>query len=114
MRTAIGWRGWLVASVLLALAGCSGEPSESDIAGAFDVSLAQASAAATQMAGKDVAERFRVQVHSVKKLGCAEADDGGYRCDVTVDSTAPIVGRTTQTSTIRLREGDEGWLVVGP
>lgn len=35
-----------------------------------------------------------------------------YLCDVTIDSTAPQVGRTSKTSTLRLRKSGDGWVLL--
>jgi len=52
-------------------------------------------------------------LHEVKKLGCAEAQGAaGYNCDVDIDVTAPFVGRTKNTSKLRLIKGSDGWQIV--
>lgn len=96
--------GWML--------GCSSGPSESDIRSAFDAQIDEAARAAEGFAGKGAADLFKVEIHSVEKLGCNASGDGAYLCDVKVDSTAPVVGRTSQSSTVRLRQTGDGWVLM--
>jgi len=103
------------AAVVLAfgwMLGCSSGPSESDIRAAFEAQIDEAARAAEGFAGKGTADRFKVEIHSVEKLGCNASGDGAYLCDVKVDATAPLMGRTSQASTVRLRKTGDGWVLV--
>ncbi len=109
----------LVAASLFA-AGCSGEPSEVDIKTAFEkdmVKSAQSLDEAGKMfggVGKTLTDSLgKMELHAVKKIDCAEAKDApGFVCDVEVDMTVPLAGRSKEMATVRLVKGPEGWVVV--
>jgi len=93
-----------------ALAGCSGEPSESDIEDAVKADVAQVNTTVKNVGG---GLSMQTQVHGVKKIACAKAsEDAGYNCDVELDITAPFIGRSKNIGKIRLVEGDSGWAVT--
>lgn len=95
------------------LAGCSGEPSESDIEDAVKANVAQVNTTVKNVGGGLIGDSMQTQVHGVKKIACAKAsEDAGYNCDVELDITAPIVGRSKNVGKIRLVEGDSGWAVT--
>jgi len=101
--------------VLSILTGCSSEPSGSDIEKAIQTSVGQAQQMAnSSQEGKMLTEAFgSTTIHAVKKLGCVQAQgQPGYRCDIELDATAPLVGRTKTTSTIRLVKGSDGWVIA--
>ena len=102
--------GMLVVAVAIfgaLLAGCSGEPSESDIRGVLEKATEQANANIASMTGMT---NMTTEIKSVKKIGCKEAQDStGYNCDVTVTAVVPMLGEQTSTSTMRLIKGDDGW-----
>ncbi len=109
----------LVAASLLA-AGCSGEPSEADIKAAFEKDMAKTAQSIDEAGkilggvGKALTDSLgKTELHAVKKIGCAEAKDApGFVCDVEVDMTVPLAGRSTETATVRFVEGPDGWVVV--
>jgi hypothetical protein len=56
---------------------------------------------------------FNITLHAVKKIGCAPAQgDPGYNCDVEVDATLPLAGRTKNVTKIRFTKGSDGWVVA--
>ncbi len=60
----------------LALAGCSSEPSESDI---------QAAVAKEQKAIPEIMEGLAPEITNVKKIGCKSDSDKAYVCDVELE-----------------------------
>ena len=111
--------GALLAVSLLTV-GCSGEPSEADIRAAFEKDVAK-TAQSLDQAGKmfgGVGKSFtdslgKTELHAVKKIGCAEAKEApGFVCDVEVDMTVPIAGRSKEMTTVRFVKGPDGWVVV--
>ena len=108
----------LIPLLAIALSGCSGEPSESDIKSAFSKEIDKANAFVDRASGgneamKTFSKSMKTELKEVKKLGCKEAQDAsGYNCDVKVTAVAPLVGETTNTATARLIKGDDGWELV--
>jgi hypothetical protein len=91
----------LLVGLTSVLAGCSREPSATDI---------------EKMMRADAAESKNVVLHEVRKVGCAPAQGSpGYMCDVEVDATVtqPIIfGRAIQLprkkTTVKIRIYDDG------
>jgi hypothetical protein len=107
-------------AMLLIMAGCSGQPSEADIKAAFEKDMAK-TAQSIDEAGKmfgglgtSLTDSLgKMELHAVKKIGCAEAKDApGFVCDVEIDMTVPIAGRSKEMATARFVKGPEGWVVV--
>lgn len=91
------------------LAGCSGEPSDSDVTAAFERYVESANAAASSIAGK-LPPDMRTELKSTRKLGCADAGGGAYLCDVEVDMKTAL-GQMKRTSKFRFIKGSDGWAV---
>jgi len=104
-------RAALFTGVAILAGGCAGEPSAEDIREA----LQRQASAAQQQAGRVVGGAFGVEIHDVKKLGCeSTSQKNAWQCDVEIESTVPIVGRTKQAGRIRLVDGDDGWIAINP
>jgi hypothetical protein len=105
--------------VLLA-AGCSGAPSETDIKAAFEKDMAKTAQSIDEAGkmfggmGKSLTDSLgKMELHAVKKIGCTEAKDApGFVCDVEIDMTVPIAGRSKEMATARFVNGPDGWIVV--
>ena len=110
----------LVVLAAFSLAGCSGEPSEADIKAAFEKDMAKTAQSLDDAGkmlggvGKALTDSLgKMELHAVKKIGCAEAKDApGFVCDVEVDMTVPLAGRSKEMATARFVKGPEGWVVV--
>lgn len=95
------------------LAGCSGEPSSGDVEQAVKASVEASNQQLNKLGGNLVPAGLKTEVHAVKKVGCAKAEgSAGFNCDVEVDATAPIVGRSKQLQQLRFVKGEEGWQVA--
>lgn len=111
--------GALLAVSLFAV-GCSGEPSEVDIKAAFEKDMAKTAQTLDDAGkmfggvGKALTDSLgKTQLHAVKKIGCTEAKDApGFVCDVEVDMTVPLTGRSKEMTTVRFVKGPDGWVVV--
>lgn len=95
----------LLTSALL-LTACSGEPSSSDIEKVLQSGFAQFNTQMTTFAGRGA----KVEVHSIKKLGCKSDGSNAYVCDVEVDVTNPMTGRSKSVAPLRLVKGSDGWV----
>ncbi len=95
--TTIPNRGWAPLALLTLLTGCSSGPSESDIRQALQKTYAQATAATG----------VKMEIVSLKKLGCAESG-GGYMCDFELSLKGPL-GAQTATTKARFVKGSDGW-----
>jgi hypothetical protein len=110
----------LLCALLLFTVGCSGEPSEKDIRAALDKDAAKQSQALNQTAqmfggaGKTLTDMIgTMEIHAVKKIGCVEAKDApGFVCDVEIDMTVPLAGRTKDMTSARFVKSPDGWVVV--
>lgn len=100
---------FLIISTAAALSACSGGPSEGDIKALMEAEADQANNMVRSLAGSSASPSMQTTIHDVTVHECAEVRDDVYRCDVEVDVTAPLVGRTTQRSNLVVRETDAGW-----
>lgn len=109
-----------ILAVSLFAVGCSGEPSEVDIRAAFEKDLAKTAQSLDEAgkmfggAGKAFTDSLgKTQLHAVKKIGCTEAKEApGFVCDVEVDMTVPIAGRSKEMTTVRFVKGPDGWVMM--
>lgn len=98
------------AILLLVLGGCSSEPSADDIEKALKANTEQAVQKAKSLGMENM---FNITLHAVKKLGCSPAQgEAGYNCDVEMDATLPLAGRTKNVAKVRLVKGSDGWVVA--
>lgn len=98
-------------AALLALPGCGGEPSSSDIEKAVRAQVERDTTRANQarLGMFDI----QVEVHSVQKIGCVAASDStGFNCDVEMDTSNPMTGRNKGITKIRFVKGNDGWQVA--
>jgi hypothetical protein len=103
----------LLVLVSIVLSGCSREPSAGDVDKVVRSEFEQVNTMFRQIGGNLFGEAALTQIHEVKKLGCASAkDDAGYNCDVEIDMSAPLVGRSKSVASLRFIETDEGWRIV--
>ena len=100
--------------VSLFIAGCSGEPSEADIRAVYEAEIARSNEQMINLGGEQAANLLgKSELHSITKLACKEADQtSGYNCDVEVDMSVPLLGRSTQMRTRRFVKSDNGWVVI--
>jgi len=98
----------------LFIAGCSGEPSEADILALYEAEVVRANEQMINLGGEQAANLLgKSELHSVTRLACKEADQAnGYYCDVEVDMSVPLIGRTKQIRTQRFVKSDDGWVVI--
>jgi hypothetical protein len=100
--------------ILVSSGACSGsgEPTRQDIIDAMQAQAEKSYAAMVEMAGEERAKEMRPELHDVKLIGCEEATGRpGFQCDVEVDATG-MLGRQTQTTSIRIVNGEDGWVLV--
>ncbi|MDH5471200.1 MAG: hypothetical protein OEX75_11450 [Gammaproteobacteria bacterium] len=98
----------------LLIAGCSGEPTEADIRAIYEAEIAKTNEQMVKLGGEQAARLLgKSELHSITKLACKEADQtSGYNCDVQVDMSVPFLGRSTQMTTRRFVNSDNGWVVI--
>lgn len=96
-------------AVLAFTVGCSSEPSEEDMKIAMTNSVKQ-----TMQSVGEMGQMFgKLELHSLKKIGCKEATDStGFYCDYEVDMSIPIQGRVKGPGNALFVKGDKGWMVV--
>lgn len=113
MKLTVVLRAGAFAAVAL-LAACSSEPSEGDLKQALETKMEEVN---KEMAGTMTAlsgkadPSLKVELHSVKKVGCKESPKGGYFCDLEVDMSAPLQGRVKQVANHRFVKGSNGWVM---
>ena len=106
--------------LLFPLAGCLGEPSGEDLRAAVERSLDQDAVSLTEAgkvfgeAGKTLTDMLgRKELHGVRKIGCVSARNApGYICDVELDMTVPVSGRSREIVSARFVEGPDGWIMI--
>ncbi|MCY4753568.1 hypothetical protein [Pelomonas aquatica] len=112
-------RAALAAALPLALAACSGAPSDGDIKAALLADQKRSEAQAEALAAgsgpaadmvRQLSAQSRVEVVSAHKLGCKEDGEKAYRCDVEVEVSRG--GKTVKAppASIRLVKGSDGWM----
>lgn len=94
---------------VLALAGCSGEPSANDIEKLIMEDLERQNAQLQAMGAGQFSEALKASIHSVKKIAC-EGEDKTYICDVEVDASAMGM-RDKSVSQMRIVKGSDGWMI---
>lgn len=99
----------LLASTVL-LSACSGGPSENDIKALLEAELDKMSAMVSELGGDSMSDMLKVEIHNVTIHSCEEERNDVYRCDVEVDATAPVIGRSVERSEILLAKSDNGWI----
>ena len=99
----------LIASTLV-ISACSSGPSESDIKALLESEVDKMTAMVGELGGSSMSEMLKVDIHKVTIHRCEEERSDVYRCDVEVDATAPITGRSVERSEIVLAKSDNGWI----
>lgn len=102
--------GALLLGSTLLLSACSSGPSERDVKALIEAQLEQMSAMLGEMGGESMSGMLKVEIHDVTLHGCEEERTDVYRCDVEVDATAPLVGRSVERSEILLAKSKDGWI----
>lgn len=101
----------LVLAGTVLLSACSGEPSESDLQRAVEGQYNTFNASTRSMGVTAAASQFTV--HGVKKVGCKKgATPKEYACDVEVDVTVPLIGRSKSVKNLRLQDKGDAWQVL--
>lgn len=96
------------------LAGCSREPSESNIKEAYTHEVDQTNSLTRKFGGDQMA----IKVNDLKKIECKESETKGqFDCKVDIDLTLPLIGQHEQKTTLTLTKGDlgngeQGWIVL--
>ncbi|SDU30461.1 hypothetical protein [Halopseudomonas salegens] len=101
--------GALLASTVL-LSACSSGPSESDIKALLEAEMEKMSAMIGELGGDSMSDMLEVEIHKVTIHSCEEERSDVYRCDVEVDATAPVTGRSVERAEIVLAKSDDGWI----
>jgi maltose-binding protein MalE len=104
----------LIVAATTLLAGCSREPSESNIKDAYTHEVDQTNNLTKKFGGDQMA----IKVNGLKKVDCKESSDKGqFNCKVDINLTIPLIGQHDQQTTLTLTKGDlgdgkQGWLIV--
>lgn len=100
-----------VSAACLALAACSGEPSESDMKAAVEQTFGGMNEQLGGV-GKLIGKDLSTKVKAFKKLACAEAKGNpGFACDFQMTVDGPL-GEKTEKASARFVKGDKGWAVL--
>lgn len=100
-------------AISAALAGCSSGPSESDVRKAMEAAVDSMNSQIEEMAGADMAARVgRVELTDFDLLGCEQAGES-YNCDVVYSMDTPLAAIHDRSVSVRLRDTDKGWKLVG-
>ncbi|MEH6499699.1 MAG: hypothetical protein V7751_09965 [Pseudoalteromonas distincta] len=102
--------GALLLGSTLLLSACSSGPSEKDVKALLEAQMEQMSAMLGELGGESMSGMLKVEIHDVTLHSCEEERTDVYRCDVEVDATAPVVGRSVQRSEILMAKSKDGWI----
>lgn len=95
------------------LSGCSGEPTETDLANTLQNELDQVNELAKTMLGETAASQTALSIVSVSKIGCSEgSEENSYLCDVEVALNSPETGPQTLRSQLHMMQKAQGWTVI--
>lgn len=103
------------ATSIVALTGCSGAPSASEVEKAMRASVDEASAQMSQLkqGGVDMSSLIPT-LHSVNLVGCAQAQgEAGYNCDVEFEISTQKTGKIQGVEKRRYVKGSNGWVDMG-
>lgn len=98
MKKAI-YGAFLLCSSLL-LSACSSGPSEDDVKTLLEAQMNQMSGMLGEIGGENMSSMLKVNIHAVTIHSCEEQRTNVYLCDVDVDATTPITGRSVQRSEV--------------
>lgn len=104
---------FLALSSVLALAGCSSGPSESDVRTALSNELEKLNEDMAAMAGRRMADRIgKYELTSFELVGCEPAGEA-YQCDIVYSMETPMMPFNDKAVTVRMRKSDRGWIMMG-
>lgn len=104
----------VIALCMVAINGCSSEPSSGDIEKAIRAAVDQENQQAKKMFGEKIATGdMLTKVHEARKVSCAAAQGfPGFNCDVELDVSVPLVGRQKAVKQLRFVKASDGWQVT--
>lgn len=102
--------GALLLGSTFLLSACSSGPSENDIKALLESQMDKMSAMIGEVGGDSMSGMLKVDIHKVTIHTCEEERTDVYRCDVEVDATAPVLGRSVQRSEMLLAKSESGWI----
>ncbi len=99
----------LLAAATALIAACSGAPSENDIETLLQSETAKLSKMMESIGG-EAAKSMTPVIHHIKINSCDKVRDEVYTCNIDIDATAPIVGRSVENTEITLAKTSDGWV----
>ena len=91
--------------LLAVLAGC--EPSDSDLQNALQQSLHDTNSLTTGLFG----DSGKIDILAVHKQKCDKQGEL-WRCDVSIETQLPIIGRKTMSQTLKFAKDQDRWTLV--
>lgn len=104
-----------VIGAVFLLAGCSSEPSDSDVVSAIKSAIEQSNAQVTKMGGNNqLADAMKVEFISARKIACSPVDGvkDKFNCDVEVETKNPVAGQQKITRSVPFLKDGSDWKVV--
>ncbi len=102
--------GALLLGSSLLLSACSSGPSENDVKALLEAQMNQMSTMMGEIGGESMSGMLKVDIHGVTIHSCEEQRTNVYLCDVDVDATRPIAGRSVQRSEVLMAKSKDGWV----
>ena len=102
--------GALLLGSSLLLSACSSGPSEDDVKTLLEAQMNQMSAMLGEIGGESMSGMLKVDIHAVTIHSCEEQRTNVYLCDIDVDATTPIAGRSMQRSEVLMAKSKDGWV----
>lgn len=99
----------LASCALVALAGCSNEPSDSDIKTALEAEFDGAKRQMKELGMTDeLAQSMMPDIHNVKVLDCEETGESAYLCNFEIDISMPMGERKTEVDRATFVKREDG------
>lgn len=106
-------RPLLAVAVALSLAACSAGPSSSDVESAIQDELDRLNEQVESLAGRRMAaELGKYELTAFELVGCEPAGEA-YQCDIVYSMQTPMMPFNDKAVSVRMRESDRGWVVMG-
>lgn len=96
----------LVGSLLLT--ACSSGPSEQDIQQAIEANYQKINQFGSMLG----MQKNMIDLKHVEKIGCQQAREHVYRCDLVIEGNNMLLGDQKETSSLLFMQTKEGWVLV--
>lgn len=106
-------RPLLAVAAAFSLAACSSGPSSGDVKSAIQDELDRLNEQVEMVAGSRMAaELGKYELTDFELVGCEPAGEA-FQCDIVYSMQTPMMPFNDKAVSVRMRESDRGWVVMG-